>query len=561
MAGSGVAETPAVRARPAAALLVAALAAAACGGESVLSGASTGPASTTTAPASTSTTPPTTAGGFPEPVVEAYLEGCASGPEERSYCLCTVREFEERLTLEEFLALGTGEPAGGVVLEVTEVCLAEAGASEQPRPTASQTPVPETLRAYTDATIEALDDYWATALPDTYSVVYRTVADTVPYFPSSGGLPDCGPDPLPPEVYSDNAFYCSVGDFVAWDAEGLMPGLYAEFGDFAVALVLAHEWGHAVQARAGVDGLTIMTELQADCFAGAWTAHIDAGGSPALGLQPGDLDEAMAGYLLFRDPPGTSPGDPQAHGSAFDRVNAFREGFAGGPSTCAGYEDGGFLVVDIPLTQEDLVTGGDLPYAQTAPLLAATLEAYWSAVFPVLFGAEYPPMTDYGPYVPSSGVLPTCGDLDLRPEDYEGNAFYCPDGDYVAWDDENLLPYLWQEIGDFAVGMVLAHEWATGAQSRAGIAVDGVDASLQADCFAGSWTAAMVQGIPIVLDDGTETAIVLSAGDLDEAVAGFLVFGDDPGAALPSAGSAFDRFDAFRQGFFEGAERCLAFGP
>ena len=27
---------------------------------------------------------------------------------------------------------------------------------------------------------------------------------------------------------------------------------------------------HAVQARAGVTGLTIVTELQADCFAGAW---------------------------------------------------------------------------------------------------------------------------------------------------------------------------------------------------------------------------------------------------------------------------------------------------
>ena len=50
-------------------------------------------------------------------------------------------------------------------------------------------------------------------------------------------------------------------------------------------------------------------------------------------------------------------------------------------------------------------------------------------------------------------------------EDYAGNAFYCPEGDYVAWDNETLFPSLWQEIGDLAVGMVLAHEWATGAQA------------------------------------------------------------------------------------------------
>ena len=105
--------------------------------------------------------------------------------------------------------------------------------------------------------------------------------------------------------------------------------------------------------------------------------------------------------------------------------------------------------------------------------------------------------------------------------------------------------------------MVLAHEWATGVQARAGLPLDGMEASLQADCFAGAWTGAMVTGIPIVLDDGTETFITLSAGDLDEAVAGFIVFGDMPGEV--ETGSAFERFDAFQDGFFEGAAACLAY--
>ena len=62
-----------------------------------------------------------------------------------------------------------------------------------------------------------------------------------------------------------------------------------------------------------------MTELQADCFAGAWSADIQNGERSVLQLEEGDLEEAMAGYLLFRDPPGTRPMDPAAHGSGFVR--------------------------------------------------------------------------------------------------------------------------------------------------------------------------------------------------------------------------------------------------
>ena len=75
-----------------------------------------------------------------------------------------------------------------------------------------------------------------------------------------------------------NAFYCSAGDFVAWDEQTLLPKLRDQFGDFAVALVLAHEWGHAIQARTDTRlNATVYLEMQADCFAGAWTRHIANG--------------------------------------------------------------------------------------------------------------------------------------------------------------------------------------------------------------------------------------------------------------------------------------------
>ena len=89
-----------------------------------------------------------------------------------------------------------------------------------------------------------------------------------------------------------------------------MAPLFEEFGDFTVALVLAHEWGHAIQARYGFDDFnspTVVSELQADCFAGGWT-----GASPAARatsrLAPGDLEEAMAGFLLIGDSLGSAPG-------------------------------------------------------------------------------------------------------------------------------------------------------------------------------------------------------------------------------------------------------------
>src|SRR4029078_7988009 len=48
---------------------------------------------------------------------------------------------------------------------------------------------------------------------------------------------------------SKNESYCLGDDIIAWDETGLMFPLYRDVGDLATALVLAHEWGHLVQAR------------------------------------------------------------------------------------------------------------------------------------------------------------------------------------------------------------------------------------------------------------------------------------------------------------------------
>lgn len=77
-------------------------------------------------------------------------------------------------------------------------------------------------------------------------------------------------------------------------------------GDFAQAYVLAHEVGHHVQNLLGVsmavqkrqrsvnkteaNRLSVLTELQADCYAGVWAHHAHKDNQL---LEPGDLEEGM----------------------------------------------------------------------------------------------------------------------------------------------------------------------------------------------------------------------------------------------------------------------------
>lgn len=176
--------------------------------------------------------------------------------------------------------------------------------------------------------LASIDQYWAQVLPDEFGIDY-TRPDAFIYYRGESG-PFCGDTRLGP----DNAFYCPDGDFIAWDEEGLLIPYYLS-GDFAAAYVLAHEFGHAVQERLGLEGASIQVELQADCFAGAWARSADEENL----LEAGDLDEAVMALYQGRDVPGTPWTDESAHGSAFERNKAFAAGYDGGPQSCLAYTD------------------------------------------------------------------------------------------------------------------------------------------------------------------------------------------------------------------------------
>ncbi|MCC7365455.1 MAG: neutral zinc metallopeptidase [Dehalococcoidia bacterium] len=132
-----------------------------------------------------------------------------------------------------------------------------------------------------------------------------------------------------------NAFYCPLDHSIYFDADFLGAELEGT-GDFGPVFVIAHEWGHLVQANLGIlvdpDRFSIQNELQADCFAGVYTSDAEERGL----LEEGDLDEAVTSLLAAGDPDDTPWYDPQAHGTSEERVQAFAAGMEGGVEACLG---------------------------------------------------------------------------------------------------------------------------------------------------------------------------------------------------------------------------------
>ena len=391
--------------------------------------------------------------------------------------------------------------------------------------------------------------YWSDHFPDLYGARYRPVPKNRIIAGRPGvKLPACQGERLSYRDVADNAFYCLQDNFVVYDDAHLFPDLYSDIGPFSVALVLAHEFGHAVQDRAGVIAArTVEQELQADCFAGGWTEHVASDGGP-VPYSAGDLEVSLAALLQFRDAPGSSPGDSSAHGSAFDRVNAFQDGFEFGPERCADYEVHPPLVVQLPFTDaSDANRGGNVPAADVIPLTVDLLNDFYAQVEP-----DYSPLStrDITSFDSSKHTsIPKCGSTRLEVEAVKNRVFFCLDDGYLAF-DEPFLQDVYEQIGDFGVATLIANPWATYVQTIQGIPGVGdntLAAVLQADCYTGGWAAAFYNGY---LSGGS-----LSPGDLDETVMALLVYSRARGVSADIPIS-FVRVRFFRQGFFFGYKSC-----
>ncbi|KAA0100058.1 peptidase [Mycolicibacterium sp. P1-18] len=398
--------------------------------------------------------------------------------------------------------------------------------------------------------IEAIADlqkFWADKYPKLYDQDYK---------PVDGGLyaltPDSESGPACASSYDDvagNAFYCKLDDSVAWDSTGLLPDLQKKYGDFVIPIVLAHEFGHAVQQRSGFfdqNDMTVSSELQADCFAGGWSRH--AADEKVFTVDGAGLDKALAGILDLRDSPGTNVQDPSAHGSGFDRVSAFQDGFDNGVEKCKGYRDGEPIPLELPFNDAaDEASGGEAPYDTIANGVPYDLEDYWSQVFPELTdGQAWTPLAPQQAFDPSSP--PDCGG-----QSAEGYAlFYCVPDDYVGWDNADAMPAIYTEGGDYAFATLLATQWGLAALNRLGDDSDEMTSTARGDCLAGAYTASV-----ILYNREATSSFHISPGDLDEGIKALLLFRG--GGDVERQGAGFDRTRAYREGVIDGAQACLSY--
>lgn len=388
--------------------------------------------------------------------------------------------------------------------------------------------------------ISDIQGFWSAEFPKLYGHDYTPIkGGFYAVTPSSGKLAPCAESKAD---IAGNAFYCAKADDIAWDVEGLLPDLRKRFGDFVIPVVLAHEWGHAIQARANFTGQTVTKEIQADCFAGAWAARAAKG--DIFKPTANDLDRALAGFLFLRDEPGTAKADPRAHGSGFDRVNSFRTGFDNGTGACKNYRDGDPVVTEIPFNNAaDLASGGNAPYDDIVAYVPQDLEDYWSLVYPQLTDQPWQPLQPVRPFDPAQ--QPSCGGQSTTGY----SLFYCVPEDYVGFDTVRTMPEIYLQGGDFAVSTLIATQYGLAALARAGQNDSGKATSLRADCLAGAWTASLLLG------NRPDSRYRLSPGDLDKAVAALLIFRGSGDVARQGQGS--DRVDAYRDGVYNGAKTCV----
>ena len=146
-------------------------------------------------------------------------------------------------------------------------------------------------------------------------------------------------------------FYCPGDQKVYLDLEFFdqLDRRFGAPGDFAQAYVIAHEVGHHVQNLLGIERqvraaqqrsprqanqLSVLMELQADCFAGVWGHSTAQRGI----MEPGDAEEGLRAAAAIgddtlqrqRQSAGRVRPESFTHGSAAQRVEWLRRGLQTG---------------------------------------------------------------------------------------------------------------------------------------------------------------------------------------------------------------------------------------
>ena len=258
-----------------------------------------------------------------------------------------------------FRGMPIGGKAGAILLLVVLVAgyygydltpLLGGGGAVAPATSQQQQTGDDTLARFASVALKTTEDTWDRIFresgrrytPPTLVLFSGTTDTACGYGQSAMGPFYC---PADKNVYIDLSFYN--------DMERKLGG----GGDFALGYVLAHEVGHHVQNELGIaqevrnrqsgatrteaNRLSVMLELQADCFAGVWGRNMEAQGI----LEGGDLEEALntasaiGDDRLQKQSMGRVVPDSFTHGTSAQRLAWFRRGYdSGDPGQCNTFQ-------------------------------------------------------------------------------------------------------------------------------------------------------------------------------------------------------------------------------
>ena len=367
----------------------------------------------------------------------------------------------------------------------------------------------------------------------------------------------------------DNGAYCGLDDSIVWDraTTHLFAQLAQKYGALMVALIFAHEVGHAISHRLGFFDTatkTIELESQADCAAGSWTAWALQGNAAHFrDITPLKVDDALEGFLDGRD---STPGTPDdvSHGNGFDRLSALADGIDKGATYC--YSQGYFAsrtFTERPFSSEqDYEAGGNSPLSDVLDLSSKNffvqdLNRYWG-------GAAKLVSKTFTDVKIASASKPPCATSAAT------KFGYCPDDNTVYFDPAfassvyNSLPAVQfdsntgnvklvdNQPADYALGVLFAIGWGMAVRHQLfGRELASKAALLSAVCYTGAYSK------DVNVDANTPGKdITLSPADLDEASSSML---DQVGRAEAFGArgtTGLDRIQAFVKGYRGGLSGC-----
>ena len=295
---------------------------------------------------------------------------------------------------------------------------------------------PRDYDGYLTAAFSDIEAFWAQQFPAVYGSELTPLSGGIyaAYPERSEPIPGCGTPETTYRDIEDNAFYCVDGDFIAYDDAELLPNWSSSSArrgcSRARPRVRSHGAGPCRRGQPTHDPQRATGRLLRRSLGSTRRPRRERRHQLQRRRHPRRSD---------RDDPGARPSgarrpiDESSHGTGFDRVGAFQDGFTGGAGRCKTFFTEGRenQLINIPFDPSE--PSGNLPLVDPNPdstigpvdvvtLLPKDLDRFWTAQLATSNLTLTPPTLKL--FMPDGADQPTCDGLDSS--DFDQNIVYCP---------------------------------------------------------------------------------------------------------------------------------------